>query len=117
MNPDEVLAIWKAEFDVAYEERTLFILTMRPHIIGHRSRVVMLDQLIAQMRSKRGVWFATHEQIARVPHDSAWRLLVGSLSPLAVTRLGVVGPTEAPNAGLSSSCRKPRFCSVVQTVA
>ena len=47
MNPDEVLAIWKAEFDVAYEERTLFILTMHPHIIGHRARVVMLDQLIA----------------------------------------------------------------------
>jgi peptidoglycan-N-acetylglucosamine deacetylase len=66
MNPDEVLAIWKAEFDVAYEERTMFILTMHPHIIGHRARVVMLDQLIAHMRSKPGaVWFATHEQIAR----------------------------------------------------
>ena len=66
MNPDEVLAIWKAEFDVAYEERTLFILTMHPHIIGHRARVVMLDQLIAHMKSKAGaVWFATHEQIAR----------------------------------------------------
>jgi len=66
MNPDEVLAIWKAEFDVAYEERTLFILTMHPHIIGHRARVVMLDQLIAHMRSKPGAaWFATHEQIAR----------------------------------------------------
>jgi peptidoglycan/xylan/chitin deacetylase (PgdA/CDA1 family) len=38
MNPDEVLAIWKAEFDVAYEERTLFILTMHPHIIGHCAR-------------------------------------------------------------------------------
>ena len=64
MNPDEVLAIWKAEFDVAYEERTLFILTMHPHIIGHRARVVMLDQLIAHMKSKPGaVWFATHEQI------------------------------------------------------
>src|SRR6516164_1387041 len=41
MNPDEVLAIWKAEFDVAYDERTMFILTMHPHIIGHRSRTVM----------------------------------------------------------------------------
>ena len=66
MNPDEVLAIWKAEFDVAYEEGTLFILTMHPHIIGHRARVVMLEQLIGHMRSKPGaVWFATHEQIAR----------------------------------------------------
>jgi peptidoglycan/xylan/chitin deacetylase (PgdA/CDA1 family) len=66
MNPDEVLAIWKAEFDVAYDERTLFILTMHPHIIGHRARVVMLDQLITHMKSKPGpIWFATHEQIAR----------------------------------------------------
>ena len=37
MNPDEVLAIWKAEFDVAYEERTMFILTMHLEIIGHRA--------------------------------------------------------------------------------
>jgi len=66
MNPDEVLAIWKAEFYVAYEERTTFILTMHPHIIGHRARVVMLDQLITHMKSKSGaIWFATHEQIAR----------------------------------------------------
>jgi hypothetical protein len=44
----------------------MFILTMHPHIIGHRARVVMLDQLIAHMKSKPvGVWFATHEQIAR----------------------------------------------------
>jgi hypothetical protein len=43
----------------------MFILTMHPHIIGHRARVVMLDQLIKHMKSKPGVWFATHEQIAR----------------------------------------------------
>jgi peptidoglycan/xylan/chitin deacetylase (PgdA/CDA1 family) len=38
MNPVEVLAIWKAEFDIAYKERTLFILTMHPHTIRHRAR-------------------------------------------------------------------------------
>jgi peptidoglycan/xylan/chitin deacetylase (PgdA/CDA1 family) len=66
LNPDEVLAIWKAEFDVAYDERTMFILTMHPHIIGHRSRTVMLEKLIMYMKSKPGpIWFATHEQIAR----------------------------------------------------
>ena len=53
------------EFDVAYEEGGLFILTMHPHITGHRSRVAGLEQLIAYMKSKPGVWFATHEQIAR----------------------------------------------------
>jgi peptidoglycan-N-acetylglucosamine deacetylase len=65
MNPDEVMAIWKAEFDRAYEERTTFILTMHPHYIGHRARMQMLDSLVTYMKSKPGVWFATHEQIAR----------------------------------------------------
>ena len=65
MTPDEVFSIWKAEFDVAYEERGLFILTMHPHVIGHRARAAMLDRLVAYMKSKPGVWFATHEQIAR----------------------------------------------------
>jgi peptidoglycan/xylan/chitin deacetylase (PgdA/CDA1 family) len=65
MTPDEVFSIWKAEFDVAYEERGLFILTMHPHVIGHRARMAMLDRLVTYMKSKPGVWFATHEQIAR----------------------------------------------------
>ncbi len=65
MNPDEVLSIWQAEFDVAYAEGGLFILTMHPHVIGHRSRIAMLERLIDHMAAKRDVWFATHEQIAR----------------------------------------------------
>jgi len=63
--PDDVFNIWRAEFDKAYEEGTLFILTMHPHIIGHRSRIVMLERLIRHIRSHPGVWFATHEEIAR----------------------------------------------------
>ena len=43
----------------------MFLLTVHPHIIGHRSRIVLLERLIAHMKSKPGVWFATHEQIAR----------------------------------------------------
>lgn len=65
MTPDEVFSIWKAEFDGAYEERGLFILTMHPHVIGHRARVAMLDRLVTYMKSRPGVWFGTHEQIAR----------------------------------------------------
>jgi hypothetical protein len=38
---------------------------MHPHITGHRSRVAGLEKLIVHMKSKPGVWFATHEQIAR----------------------------------------------------
>ena len=60
-----VFEVFKSEFDVAYEERGLYILTMHPHITGHRSRVALLDRLIQHMKAKQGVWFATHEQVAR----------------------------------------------------
>jgi peptidoglycan/xylan/chitin deacetylase (PgdA/CDA1 family) len=64
-SPQLVFDIYKQEFDVAYEERTMLILTTHPHVVGHRSRAAQLDQLIAYMKSKPGVWFATAEQIAR----------------------------------------------------
>jgi hypothetical protein len=34
-SPDAVFAIYKAEFDMAFQERTLFILTQHPHVKGH----------------------------------------------------------------------------------
>ena len=63
--PDDVLEIWKLEFDLAYEEGSLFLLTMHPHIIGRRSRIAVLEGLVRHLRSFSGVWFATHEQVAR----------------------------------------------------
>jgi peptidoglycan-N-acetylglucosamine deacetylase len=60
-----VYEVFQSEFDVAYDERGLYLLTMHPHVTGHRSRVAMLDRLIAYIKTKPGVWFATHEQIAR----------------------------------------------------
>jgi hypothetical protein len=56
--------VFQAEFDVAYEEGGLYLLTMHPHMTGHRSRVAMLERLVQYMKRKPGVWFATHEQIA-----------------------------------------------------
>jgi peptidoglycan/xylan/chitin deacetylase (PgdA/CDA1 family) len=73
ISPEDVLAIWKAEFDQAYAERTLFILTMHPKYIGHRSRMVMLEELIKYMKSKGDVWFATHEAIARYVKEKGGR--------------------------------------------
>ena len=64
-NAGDVYSIWRDEFDMAYEEGTTFILTMHPQVIGHRYRVRMLDRLIQHMKSRPGVWFATHGQIAR----------------------------------------------------
>jgi peptidoglycan/xylan/chitin deacetylase (PgdA/CDA1 family) len=62
--PESVYEIYKAEFDGAYQERTAFILTMHPHISGHRSRIAQVDRLITYMKSKPGVWFATEEEVA-----------------------------------------------------
>lgn len=63
--PSLVGEIWRREFDGAYAEGGLFLLTMHPHIIGHRSRMSILEELIQHMRSRAWVWFATHEEIAR----------------------------------------------------
>jgi hypothetical protein len=59
-----VFEIYKAEFDLAYQERTMFILTQHPHVGGRRSRIVQLNRLIEYIRSKPDVWFATLEQVA-----------------------------------------------------
>lgn len=63
--PSSVLDIFRAEFDGAYEEGGLFVLTMHPHIIGHRSRIRLLAELIEHMKGHDGVWYATHADIAR----------------------------------------------------
>jgi peptidoglycan/xylan/chitin deacetylase (PgdA/CDA1 family) len=63
--PSGVFEIWAAEFDKAYEEGTLFVLTMHPKYIGHRSRIVMLERLIQHILEHKKVWFATHEAVAR----------------------------------------------------
>jgi peptidoglycan-N-acetylglucosamine deacetylase len=64
-SPDAVFEVWRAEFDKAYEEHGLFQVTMHPRISGHRSRAAALDKFITYMRQRPGVWFATHEQVAR----------------------------------------------------
>lgn len=70
-NADDVFSIWRDEFDGAYEEGTVYVLTMHPQVIGHRYRMKMLDRLITHMKSKPGVWFATHEEIVRYVKEQA----------------------------------------------
>ena len=63
-SPREVAQVWIDEFDKAYEEGTLFLHTMHPHVSGHRSRIKALELLIAHIKTKPGVWFATHRAVA-----------------------------------------------------
>ena len=62
--PTAVLDIFRREFDQAYEDGGLFLLTMHPHVISYRSRIFILEELVRHIKSKPGVWFATHRDVA-----------------------------------------------------
>lgn len=64
ISPRDWLTILKDDFDVAYREETMFLLTMHPDIIGRRSAIVVLEELIDYIKSKPDVWFATHRETA-----------------------------------------------------
>jgi peptidoglycan-N-acetylglucosamine deacetylase len=61
--PTDVLDIFRREFDAAYDEGGIFQLTCHPHVIGYRSRIWILDELIRHAKSKGDVWFATHADV------------------------------------------------------
>lgn len=63
--PEAVLDIFRRELDMAHAEGGVYVLTMHPHHIGHRSRIWILDEVIRHAKSLGGVWFGTHEDIAR----------------------------------------------------
>lgn len=69
--PSGVAEIFTAEFDGAWEEGGMFLLTMHPHVTGHRSRMPILANLIKHMKAKGGCWFATHAQIAQWCKENA----------------------------------------------
>ena len=44
---------------------------MHPHVIGHRSRMRILEGLINHIKDHDGVWFGTHEEVARYCLENA----------------------------------------------
>ena len=62
--PADVLDIFRREFEAAYAEGGLFQLTMHPHVIGYRSRIWIIEELIRLAQSRPGVWFGTHAKVA-----------------------------------------------------
>lgn len=69
--PTAVLDIFKREFDRAYQEKGLFLLTMHPHVTGYRSRIFILEELIRHIQAHDDVWFATHADIARFVREAS----------------------------------------------
>ena len=64
-SPRMIMQTFRDDFDVAYKEGTVFMLTMHPHITGQRTRIGQLEELIRYMKAKPDVWFATAEDIAK----------------------------------------------------
>ncbi len=71
--PRELIRLWRDEFDAAHAENGLFQLTMHPHVIGHRSRIVVLEHLLNHMAVHCDVWYATHAQVAEYVWQEASR--------------------------------------------
>lgn len=63
-SPELIFKTYQDEFDMAYREGTFLMLTFHPQI-ERRSRILYLEQLIAYMQTKPGVWFATAEEVAK----------------------------------------------------
>lgn len=63
--PPAVLDIFLREFEAAYAEGGLFLLTMHPHVSGYRSRIFILEELLRRITEKGDCWVTTHADIAR----------------------------------------------------
>lgn len=64
-SPQLLYRLYKGEFDGAYKDGTIFILTLHPYLSGHRAPMEHLNSFVAYMKSKPGVWFATCAQVAQ----------------------------------------------------
>lgn len=62
--PADVMDIFRRELEAAHAEGGMFQLLMHPHVIGYRSRIWILDEIIRLAKSLGDVWFATHREIA-----------------------------------------------------
>ena len=69
--PEGVFDIFRREFEAAYEEGGIFQLTCHPHMIGYRSRIWIIEELIRLAKAKGDVWFATHADVAAYARDNA----------------------------------------------
>jgi len=63
-NAEHVFQAWSEEFRGIYRYGGLFNLTMHPQVIGRPGRLMMLERLIAEIKTFPDVWFATGAEVA-----------------------------------------------------
>jgi peptidoglycan/xylan/chitin deacetylase (PgdA/CDA1 family) len=69
--PADVFDIFRRELEAAHCEGGVFQLTMHPHVIGYRSRIWILEEIIRHAQALGNVWFATHGEITTWARDHA----------------------------------------------
>ncbi|MCU0907582.1 MAG: polysaccharide deacetylase [Rhodobacteraceae bacterium] len=62
--PEAVFDIFRREFDAAFDAGGVCQLTFHPFVIGYRSRIWILDALLAHARARGPVWLPTHAELA-----------------------------------------------------
>jgi peptidoglycan/xylan/chitin deacetylase (PgdA/CDA1 family) len=60
----EVLANWKHDFAAFHRFGLCFVLRLHPEIIGTAGRIDVLRELLADMRTRDDIWFATGAEMA-----------------------------------------------------
>lgn len=64
-SPSAVMESWKSEFEAVYSmDVGYFMLTMHPECIGRASRILMLEQLVRHISSKKDVLFSRCQDLA-----------------------------------------------------
>ena len=66
LSPEAVFEVWKAEFDGIYKYGRYFNLTMHPYLIGRPGRLLMLEKMIAYIKSFTGVVFLKCYEVAEL---------------------------------------------------
>ena len=61
---EHIATVFQDEFREIYRWGGLFDLTMHPQVTGRPSRIALLRDMVAFMRTFPGVWFATGTQVA-----------------------------------------------------
>ena len=64
-DPNRVLDLWWDAFDQQYRQGGYLNICLHPFVSGRAMRIEMLDQLIARMKKRPGVWFPSCEEVAR----------------------------------------------------
>lgn len=70
ISPEDVFDIFRRELAYEIEHGGLFQLTLHPHVITARSRIWILDEVLA-IAKQAGAWIATHAQVVSHVKGSA----------------------------------------------